>query len=96
MLVAFLQERSDATRFKGQLSGNASINGSAFMVGASDRRPVNARNRIVKYSDDTYVILGASKRVTVQEELNNVAAWAAPNNLKLNATKSREIDPIDR
>ena len=71
-LVAFLQDRSHATRFKGQLSAEAFINASvmpgssvgpsAFIVGASNLHPIHDENKIVKYADDTYLIVGASMR----------------------------------
>jgi len=100
-LVNFLRDRRHATRFAGRMSGTASINASvvqgsgvgpsAFVVNASDLHPVNQQNIIVKYADDTYLIVGASRRTTVQAELDHISTWAARNNLRLNATKSREL-----
>src|SRR6218665_3002412 len=48
-------------------------------------------NRISKYADDTYLIIGSSKRHTLRRELENVAVWASRNNLRLNPKKSREM-----
>src|SRR6218665_546418 len=44
-----------------------------------------------KYADDTYLIVGASRRSTIAAELNHISTWAARNNLRLNANKSREM-----
>ena len=89
------------TRFAGRLSGVATINASviqgsgfgpaAFAINASDLHPVHDHNRIVKFADDTYLIIPASKRDTIGEELASISAWATKNNLKLNPTKSKEM-----
>lgn len=50
---------------------------ATFIIGASDLRLIHARNRIIKYADDTYLIVEAMKMVTVQEELDNFMVWAA-------------------
>lgn len=70
------------------------VGAAASIVGASYLQPIHVRNGIVKYGDDTYLVVGASKRASVQEELNNVAELAALNNLKLKAAKSREMQII--
>src|SRR6218665_3485533 len=101
LYVNFLQDRGHVTRYAGLLSGieyiNASVvQGSGFgptgyVVSASDLRTVDPENRISKYADDTYLIIGSSKRHTVRRELENVAVWASRNNLGLNPKKSREM-----
>ena len=45
----------------------------------------------LEYADDTYLIVCASKRATIMAELNHISTWAAQNNLRLNANKSREM-----
>jgi len=64
---------------------------TAYVVSASDLHTVDPENRIAKYADDTYLIIGSSKRETVRMELDHIAAWAAQNNLRLNTNKSREM-----
>jgi len=100
-LVDFLQDRTHSTRFAGRLSTVASINASviqgsgigpaAFIVNASDLHPIHEQNKIAKFADDTYLIVASSMRDTISEELEAVKKWATKNNLKLNASKSREM-----
>lgn len=100
-IVNFLSGRQHVTRFKGQTSKPAYINASVvqgsglgpstYDISASDLHPVNTSNKMLKYADDTYLLVGSRARNTISEELNNVTRWAALNNLKLNSTKSREM-----
>ena len=53
--------------------------------------PVHAGNDIVKFADDTYLIIPASNTDTSAEELAHVQSWASCNNLQLNCKKSQEI-----
>ena len=46
---------------------------------------------LVKFADDTYLIVAAERIESRNVELQNVASWAAMNNLRLNQTKSVEI-----
>jgi len=94
-------ERKHAARFAGQISVAAAINASVvqgsgvgpaeYDVNAPDLHPINSENYSFKFADDTYLIVGARMRSTLQEELDGVAHLAANNNLRLNTTKSREM-----
>ena len=56
--------------------------------------PVGPRrddNVIIKYADDTYLIVASDNSDTCTEELRYIQVWADRNNLRLNAAKSREI-----
>ena len=100
-LINFLSERRHTTKFAGFTSRTAYINSSvvqgsgvgpsSYVVTASDLRPVLTENKIVKYADDTYLLVGAKKRLTITAELAQIAEWAQRNNLQLNPTKSREM-----
>ena len=100
-LVDFLEDRSHATRIAGRLSAFAHINASViqgsgvgpsdFIVNASDLHPIHERNKIVKFADDTYLIIGRSMRYTISEELEAINEWATANNLRLNTNKSKEM-----
>ena len=76
---------------------NASvIQGSAlgpasYLVNAADLRPVHDGNTMVKFADDTYLIIPADKHQTAEAELKNVESWAEANNLRLNHSKTVEI-----
>ena len=66
-LVDFLQDRSHCTRIARRQSTFAPINASViqgsglgpseFIVNASDLHPIHERNKIVKFADDTYLIV---------------------------------------
>ena len=58
---------------------------------ASDLHHINPENYFFKFADDTYLIVGASMRSTLQEKLDGVAHWAANNNLRLNTATSKEM-----
>src|SRR6218665_3265785 len=100
-LVEFLQDRTHSILFAGRRSPVASINASIiqgsilgpseYVVSASDLHPVHGQNRIAKFADDTYLIIPSSMRHTTDEELGSVRKWAIANNLKLNASKSKEM-----
>ena len=82
---------------KNQVGINASVvQGSAlgpaaFIITASDLHPVYAHNKLVKYADDMYLLVGSGCHGTIQDELNHIATWAANNNLRLNPNKSSEM-----
>src|SRR6218665_1630448 len=93
-MVDFLLDRKHRTRYAGQQSVDASINTSvvhgsgfgpsAYVVVASDLHPVHDHNVIVKFADDTYLIVPGFKRDTTNKELEGIQHWASLNNLKLN------------
>ena len=52
---------------------------------------MHSGNELVKFADDTDLVVAASNVHTCIEELDNIKAWAERNNLKLNESKSVEI-----
>jgi len=97
----FFSERAHCTRFRDELSPTASISASvvqgssigpaSYVVTASDMRAQNNGNVIIKYADDTYLVVPAANSHTCADELLHIQAWASDNNLRLNTAKSREI-----
>jgi hypothetical protein len=89
--ASFLSERSHKTSFDGQTSMSKGINSSvvqgsalgptAFIVVASDLKTIHPRNALIKFADDTYLIIPASNLQTTEEELEHVESWAVANNL---------------
>jgi len=100
-LVDFFREHAHRTMFNGELSSTASISASiiqgsgigpaAFTVTAADLKPLHPGNSLVKFADDTYLVVPSVNAGTRQQEMDNIATWAAANNLKLNVSKSKEI-----
>ena len=58
---------------------------------ASELQPQNPINLLLKYADDTDLVVPASHSHTVQVELDGISRWASDNNLTLNVSKSREM-----
>jgi len=100
-LHSFFYQHRQCTKFKGQLSSLTSVNsgviqGSAlgpimFTVLVSDLHPKCLDNKMVKYADDTNVIIHQKNIQRSSEELENIKAWSVTNNLTLNNNKSKEI-----
>jgi len=62
-----------------------------IIVTAADLRPKCTGNSVVKFADDTYLIIPAANSQTREDEVSHVETWAARNNLHLNCAKSHEI-----
>src|SRR6218665_1441517 len=71
--------RSHVTCFQGGISKERAISASvvqgsgigpsSFIVCASDLHPVREENKMAKYADDTYLLVGGSMRHTLVEEI---------------------------
>src|SRR6218665_3721555 len=64
---------------------------SSYDILASDLHPLSPQNIILKYADDTYLVVPSSNRHTVPSELKYISARAINNNVKLNVNKSCEL-----
>src|SRR6218665_1571345 len=62
-----------------------------MMVAASDLHAKRPPNSMMKYADDSYLLLGSRQISTVTEEFAHIKTWAASNNLQLNPLKTREL-----
>ena len=99
-LVEFFNDHTHCTRFSGFVSGfqriTASIiQGSAvglvsFVINASDLSTVTPGNRMIKYANDTYIVIPACNIQSRVTEREYVADWVQKNNLKFNRAKSVE------
>jgi len=98
---SFFQDHSHSTRFGGQVSALKAISASiiqgsvigpvSYVITASDLQPASQANFIVKYADDTYVIIPAGNISSGPAELINTTNWARDNNLEVKFDKSVEI-----
>ena len=48
-------------------------------------------NALMKYADDSYLLVGSRHISTATEEFDHVTDWAGKNNLRLNPLKTREL-----
>jgi hypothetical protein len=100
-LANFLDGHSHCTRFSSQTSDVLGVNagivqGSAvgpamYVVCAADLQAVTLGNSLMKYADDTYLVIPACNVDSRDKEIANVEAWSQANNLTLNRGKSAEI-----
>ena len=103
-ITDFFQGHSHCTKFAAEVSELADIfarviQGSglgpaAFLVTAADLRPTHEGNELLKYADDTYLVVptaAANTHTACTDELSHIEAWAARNNLQLNTVKTKEI-----
>ena len=100
-LVDFYTGRQHCTKLNDSMSSFRSITSSviqgsalgpsSFSVTASDLRPVHYMNEMVKFADDTYLIIPSLNLETTEMEILNIESWSTHNNLVLNRSKSYEI-----
>ena len=100
-LLNFFTQHRQRTKFQGELSRESTVNcgviqGSAlgpimFTILASDLQPMCPGNKIIKYADDTDLIIPRENISKTAEELNHINEWSKENNLNLNHKKSKEI-----
>jgi len=101
---SFFQEdshSSDSTRFGGQVfalkaTSASIIQGSvigpvSYVITVSDLQPASQANFIVKYANDTYMIIPARIISSGPAELTNTSNWAHDYNLEVNLDKSVEM-----
>jgi len=97
MLVADIRPNLEETSAFANISLHASIiQGSSlgpasFIITAGDLRPLNDDSHVIKFADDTYLIIPATNSSTSDLEIDHIRSWAASNNLLLNRTKSKEL-----
>jgi len=88
-------------RYQGQASSFESISASiiqgsgigtaTYIVNTADFNPVARGNQMVKFADDTYIIIPAVNASSRQAELSSGAAWARAKYLKVNPAKYSEV-----
>jgi len=76
------------------IQGSA-IGPAAYVVNAGDLHTLTPSNQLVKFADDTYLIIPASNPDSRSVEVDNIETWASTNNLTLNRTKTKEIIFVD-
>src|SRR6218665_1067085 len=100
-ILSYFTNRKHVTRHLGIISSLATINASivqgsvigptSYIVVSSDLHPLHSQNVLVKYTDDTYLLVGSKHIATADAEFQHISDWARCNNLRLNQTKTREF-----
>ena len=98
---SFFRDHQHCTRFGDAVSQFRTIMASviqgsgigpvSFVVTASDLHPITPGNFMIKYADDTYLIVPAFNSQSCSAEIAHIEDWARENNLTLNRFKSAEI-----
>jgi len=105
-LVNFFNGHSHQTKYGNVTSIFKSISASiiqgsaigpaSYVVNGSDLHSIFDGNDLLKYADDTYLIIPAVNVKTRTTELSHISEWTKHNNLKLNLAKTHEIIFADR
>jgi len=61
------------------------------VVTADDLTVKDRANKLIKFADDTYLVIPATRASTRTTEIENVELWVRRNNLSFNRSKSREV-----
>jgi len=62
-----------------------------YLIYASDLRTLSPQNVIIKYADDTTLLVAQHSLVDMAQEYNNVCSWSTQNKLSINIHKTKEI-----
>jgi len=100
-IVSFLTDRLQCTKVNGISSALGCINrsivqGSAigpntFAIYVTDLKALGVTNTLIKYADDTTLLVPKICDVSIEDELENIIQWSRANNLQLNLLKTKEI-----
>ena len=100
-IKSFFDNHSHCTKFAGSTSAlvnimasviqGSAIGPASYVVNTSDLRTITAGNEMIKFADDTYLIVPSINSHSCAIELEHVASWASANNLRLNQSKSMEM-----
>src|SRR5664279_3062471 len=101
----FFSGHCHCTMYRGRTSSLKSITASiiqgsaigpiSYVVNAGDLKAVTPGNLLIKFADDTYLIVPANNVNSRIDEIANIGTWAQTNNLTLNRAKSAEIVFVD-
>ena len=62
-----------------------------YLLYASDLRTLSPHNVIVKYADDTTLLVGQHSSVDISQEYENICSWSFRNRPAINTDKTKEI-----
>jgi len=92
----FGNEMSTFKPISASIIQGSAIGPASYVVNGSDLQAVFEGNFLLKYANDTYLIIPAVNVDSRSTELSHITNWAKHNNLKLNLAKSHEIIFVDR
>jgi len=57
----------------------------------SDLHPKSSDNRLMKYADDTNLLVPETSNCTLTEEFVHIKHWATANKMVINMSKTKEL-----
>ena len=88
--VVYNEEWSAFLEILASIIQGSGIGPASYVLNAGDLRTKIPQNKLVKFADDTYLIIPSSMEET-RIEISNISEWATRNNLTLNNSKTVEI-----
>jgi len=67
------------------------IGPSAYLVYSMDLKTLSQHNSIIKFADDTTILVSQYSSISMEEEFQHVQRWSAANKLQINVSKTKEI-----
>ena len=62
-----------------------------YIVYALDLKPISPANVILKYADDTTLLVPQNSPTSLEEEFSHILQWSSTSKLKVNTLKTKEI-----
>ena len=100
-MISYLSSRSQILKCDGQLSANAEINTSIvhgsiigpmlFVVMESDLSTIPSMNILLKYADDTSLLVPSDSDTDLVDKVDNIKRWAAQNHMVINLQQTKEL-----
>ena len=100
-IISYLTGRTQVVKCNGSISLPASINTSIvqgsgigpmlYAIMESDLHTLSVMNMLVKYADDTNLLVPSDSDVDLIEEFHFVQQWAEENRMVFNIAKTKEI-----
>ena len=67
------------------------IGPSLCFIVESDLYPKSSNNKLMKYADDTYLLVPENTNCTLLEEFEHIKDWATTNKMVINVSKTKEL-----
>jgi hypothetical protein len=100
-IISFLTDRkiqlkngstiSHPKRINRSIVQGSGIGPNLYIVHESDLKPLSAINMLIKYADDTNLLVPENTDFSIFQEFENIKAWAYHNKMTINFSKTKEI-----
>ena len=89
--TSFCDALSDLLDITASIIQGSGTGPASYVVNAAEMHTIHEENVLVKFADDTDLVVAAANEGTCTAELMIIKDWATRNNLTLNESKSVEI-----